>query len=106
MIGNSGRFSAALTLILADKPFERFLRFSDALHGLSGSTRKIALKRLFELTYTVMTEHLKIESGTAAEVLARDYLKSGEKGLLSFLRLQRLNAPRKGTANKRQRNYL
>ena len=106
MVGNSGRFSAALPLILDDKPFERFLQFSDALHDLAGSTWKIALKRLFELTHTVMTESLKVEPGTAAEALAKDFLRTGEKGGLTFLQPQAINKPRRGMANKRQQNYL
>ncbi|MGR9114675.1 MAG: DUF4080 domain-containing protein [Gammaproteobacteria bacterium] len=106
MVGNSGRFSATLPLILDDKPFERFLQYSDALHDLAGSTWKIALKRLFELTYTVMTESLKVESGTVAEALAKDFLRTGEKGSLTFLQPQGLSHSRKGIANKRQRHYL
>lgn len=106
MVGNSGRFSAALPLILGDKPFERFLKFSDALHGQAGSTWKIALKRLFELTHAVMTESLKVEPGTAAEALAKDFLRTGEKGTLTFLQPQAVSKPRRGMANKRQRNYL
>ena len=106
MVGNSGRFSATLPLILADKPFERFLQFSDTLHELAGSTWKIALKRLFELTHTAMTESLRLEAGSATEVLAKDYLRTGEKGTLSFLQPYAINKPRRGVANKRQRNYI
>ena len=104
MVGNSGRFSATLPVILDDRPFERFLQFSDALHAQAGSTWKIALKRLFELTHTVMTESLRVEPGTAAEVLAIDYLQTGEKGALTFLRPQGFSKSRQRAANKRQQN--
>lgn len=105
-VGNSGRFSTTLPLILDDRPFERFLQFSDALHEQAGSTWKIALKRLFELTFTVMTESLTIDPEAAAEVLASDYLRTGEKGGLTFLQPRVAKKSRRGLANKRQRNYV
>lgn len=104
-VGNSGRFNATLPLILADQPFARFLRFSDALYQLAGSSWKLSLKRLFEMAHQVMTDELKIAAGTAAEALARDYLRTGEKGVLSFLQPSRPVAGRKGRANKRQRSH-
>ncbi len=69
LIGNSGRFSAALPVILADQPFKRFLQLSDYLYSLAESTWQIGLKRLFELIFTAMTESLLEPSDRAQEVL-------------------------------------
>lgn len=106
LIGNSGRFSNTLELILGDRPFERFLAFSDALFALNGSTWKIALKRLFEMTYVVMTDTLKIAPEQAKQALEQDYLRSGEKSAPDFLRQKIKQEAKRGIANKRQRTLV
>ena len=106
LVGNSGRFSASLPLILADRPFERFLQFSDALYQLAGSTWQIALKRLFELSYRAMTEALIIPAETAAIALLSDFERSGEKGKLQFAEPQQSTSEKLRVANKRQQQYL
>lgn len=106
LIGNSGRFTAALPLIFADRPFARFLQLSDALYALIGSTWQIALKRLFELVFTAMTEALQTPSASAEAVLRQDYLRSGEKGLPDFLQKTGEAGIKRNVANKRQRNYV
>ncbi|MGZ4958480.1 MAG: DUF4080 domain-containing protein [Methylomonas sp.] len=106
LIGNSGRFAATLPLIFEDRPFARFLQFSDALYALAGSTWQIALKRLFELTYTVMTETLQIPASAAEAVLHQDFLRSGEKGLPDFLQKRDEAGIKRNVANKRQRHYV
>jgi hypothetical protein len=102
LIGNSGRFIASLPVVLDDQPFTRFLQFSDALFAGSGSTWQIALKRLFELTYAVMTENLLVSPETAKHVLEQDYLRNGEKGRPDFLNNTRHPTEKSGIANKRQ----
>ena len=103
LIGNSGRFSSTLPLILADQPFTRFLRLSDALFAITGSTWKIALKRLFELVYLAMTEALAIAPDSAKQVLEQDYLRNGEKGLPEFLQARGKPELKRAVANKRQK---
>ncbi|MCQ8103161.1 DUF4080 domain-containing protein [Methylomonas sp. SURF-2] len=104
LIGNSGRFNATLPAILADQPFARFLQFSDALYAMAGSTWQIALKRLFELTYTAMTETLRIPPETAKDLLEWDFARSGEKSRPDFLSIKQTPANGKaGVANKRQK---
>lgn len=106
MISNSGRFPETLPIILADRPFERFLRLSDVLYELAGSTWKIALKRLFELLYRAMTESMFIPVDRVSSVLTTDYLRTGEKGRLDFQKYsvtKRPDTTRKNVANKRQR---
>ncbi len=106
LVGNSGRFSTTLPLILAEQPFARFMQFSDALYAQTDSTWKIALKRLFELTYTAMTETLEISSSDAQTVLAQDFQGSGEKSPPTFLQAQIDVEHKRGVANKRQRQYI
>jgi hypothetical protein len=103
LIGNSGRFSATLPLIFADRPFLRFLQLSDALYALAGSTWKIALKRLFELVYTVLTETLLLPSAIAEAALGEDYQRSGEKGQPAFLQANEDKLVKRTLTNKRQR---
>lgn len=106
LIGNSGRFPSSLNLILSDQPFTRFMRLTDALYALTGSTWKIALKRLFELNFKVMIETLAIDEEVARICLEEDFNRSGEKGRLEFSK-QRVDANRKQrVANKRQQHYL
>lgn len=106
MIANSGRFSNTLPLILADQAFNRFMLLSDTLHIHAGSSWKIALKRLFELIYTVLTEEFKLDSDEVKQHLALDYQRSKLKGLPSYE--QDNIAPKvvkSGVANKRQRMH-
>lgn len=106
LIGNSGRFRNGLDLILSDRPFARFLAFSDALYELSDSTWQIALKRLYELTFRVMTASLAIPRDEALDALERDFAASGEKARPDFLRQADEASTKAAVANKRQRQYL
>lgn len=104
LIGNSGRFINTLPVLLGDQPFERFMQISEALYQRTGQTAHIALKRLFELLYLIMTEELAIDAASAEQLLMRDFERNGIKGKVDFVRLPQLNKPaRQGTANKRQR---
>ena len=105
MIANSGRFKTTLPIILGDEPFSRFMKLTDSLFETSGSTWKIALKRLFELVYAVMVNQLNIGTAYSQEVLQADYVRSGLKGKL-ILEDKQVSAALKvgkGTANKRQK---
>ena len=106
MIANSGRFADTLPLILADQAFERFLQLSDALYRQAGSTWKIALKRLFELVYTVLTKDFNLDSEQVKQRLALDYARAMIKGIPDYERAVQLKkVVRTGTANKRQRSH-
>lgn len=106
MIGNSGRFTNTLPMLLADQPFERFIRLSDYLYEQAGSTWKIALKRLFEMIYLALTEQFAEEDALVRAQLKLDYLRSGLKGQPDYEKLPSLNKTAKaGVANKRQRNH-
>lgn len=103
LVGNSGRFSQTLPLILADQPFKRFMQFSDTLFTMTGSTWQIALKRLFELTYTVMIQTLDCLPNEAIAVLEQDYLRHGEKGQPNFLISTAQATHKRSLTHKRQR---
>jgi radical SAM superfamily enzyme YgiQ (UPF0313 family) len=102
LIGNSGRFTATLPLILADQPFRRFLQMSDVLYELTGSTWKIGLKRLFELVFQVLTATLGESEAASRELLYEDYRRSGEKGSLLLGAMDNKTAVKRSQAGKRQ----
>lgn len=103
MMGNSGRFANTLPLILADQPFERFMALSDKLHDLAGSSWKIALKRLFELIYTILTEYFQLDIDAVKQALALDYDRTKLKGIPSYEQTNLKPKEKKtGIANKRQ----
>ena len=106
LIGNSGRFPNSLPLMLADQPFARFLQISDAIYALTDSTWQIALKRLFELLLTVMTETLLIPYSEAIATLESDFSRTAEKSKPAFLLDTSINQKTTGKANKRQRQIL
>jgi hypothetical protein len=106
MIGNSGRFNNTLPMLLSDAPFDRFMQLSDSLYQQAGSTWKIALKRLFELIYVVMTDTFQIEPKLVKAQLEIDYARAKLKGLPNYEQLPTLNKSTKtGVANKRQLNH-
>lgn len=51
MVGNSGRFTMTLPLLLDTAPFEQFMDFSDWLFEHTQQTHKINLDRLFRLIF-------------------------------------------------------
>ncbi len=111
LVANSGRFPHTLPLLLGDRPFERFLQFSDWLIGAAGQTHRIALPRLFELLRRALLELFGVEEECALEALARDCAAFGAKGCPDFLhpRLRRLQQERReagGTPVRQARHLL
>lgn len=105
LVGNSGRFGHTLPLILDAAPFQRFMLVSDRLYQLSGRTANIALKRLFELLYIVMTGDLALPEEQARTALDSDYTRTGLKGRPDYSAAPRRPA-RSGSANRRQRHHV
>lgn len=106
LIGNSGRFINSLPMILAESPFWRFMQLSDALYARTGQTSKIALKRLFELIFVVLTEEMLLPAAQVKNTLRLDYARAGLKGQPDYDSLPSLNKlSRVGIANKRQRSH-
>ncbi|MEW5757203.1 MAG: DUF4080 domain-containing protein [Pseudomonadota bacterium] len=86
MIGNSGRFRAALPLILGTRPFANFLRLSDRLHEACGQTHKIALDRLFQMLHAALPPLFDIDPAQVEAALLEDHGRSGLKGPPGFFR--------------------
>lgn len=106
MIGNSGRFNNTLPLILGEQPFQRFMQLSDTLHLLAESTWKIALKRLFEMIYIILTQHLSLSEKIVKQVLALDYSRAKLKGIPAYEQDSVVVKKKKsGVANKRQLSH-
>ncbi|MFW5450687.1 MAG: DUF4080 domain-containing protein [Methylophagaceae bacterium] len=103
MIGNSGRFSHSLPLILAEQPFDRFMQLSDSLHSIAGSSWKIALKRLFELIYQILIEDFGLSTEQVKHHLDLDYARAKLKGIPNYQQDKiKLKDKKQGIANKRQ----
>ncbi len=84
LVGNSGRFRRALPLLVGDRPFERFLRFSDWLYARTGKTHEFALERLHQFVFDFLTGELGVERSAAGGTLLADYQASGARGRLGF----------------------
>jgi radical SAM superfamily enzyme YgiQ (UPF0313 family) len=71
LIGNSGRFNAALPLIWSGAaPFAGFLRFADWLHAQTRATHGIALARLTGLVGRYLAEVVRIDQHEIDRALA------------------------------------
>lgn len=105
MIGNSGRFSNTLPILLGQRPFANFLELSDCLYQIAGSSWKISLRRLFALLFIAMTDQLKRRPDQVRQALTADYRLSGQKGVIDFDRPGLEVISSLGVANKRQRQH-
>ncbi|MDB5777814.1 MAG: Radical domain protein [Polaromonas sp.] len=86
MVANSGRFCAALRLLLRDSPetagsaFHHFLGFSDWLWRTTGKTHEFALEKLVDLLHEHLTAARRLPEDTVRAALLADYLASGARG--------------------------
>ncbi len=85
MIGNSGRFVRTRPVLLGDAPFERFLAFSDWLFSTTGQTHQLALDRLYSLVFDGLTTLFAVDVETARDLLSRDHVESGARGVPKFM---------------------
>ncbi|NCA69496.1 MAG: DUF4080 domain-containing protein [Sphingobacteriia bacterium] len=81
-VGNSGRFSRTLPILLGDSPCARLLTWSDWLHARLGRSHAIPLETLYEGLYEWLAARGDAEMAGAA--LLADYAASGARGRLSF----------------------
>ncbi|MFC3195109.1 DUF4080 domain-containing protein [Marinicella sediminis] len=105
IFGNQGRFKNTLPVLMGERPFIRFLTFSDALFAEAQSTWKISLRRQFVLLYQIVPTALGVDPAVLLEVLQQDFDRSGEKGELQFLLNPQKNH-RKSQQNARQARHL
>ena len=82
-VANSGRFYRGLPLLLGDAPFDRFMAFSDWLHGQTRQTHSIAAEELYGAVHAWLLLQ-RIEPEVARSALTQDYRDSGARGRLSF----------------------
>ncbi|MES2283554.1 MAG: DUF4080 domain-containing protein [Pseudomonadota bacterium] len=81
MVANSGRFSAALKLLLAPgSAFGNFLVFSDWLWATTGKTHEFALEKLHDLLFQHLTEARGLPPDEVRSALLADYQASGARG--------------------------
>lgn len=88
LIVNSGQFRKTVLILLGSDPFNRFLLYSDWLYAYTGQTHKIALRRLYDLLFTGLTDSSQgcySESGMeVCTALLADYKNAGLKGAPEF----------------------
>lgn len=109
MIGNSGRFTQTLPLLLGEQPFARFWEVSLWLYQHGGQqTHQIALPRLFVLVHGAGLA-LGIERESLENMLEADYAQTGQKGQIPFLSNGKRNPitfnPSKKGGNQRQLRF-
>lgn len=83
LIGNSGRFTHSLPLILdvGSSPFERFSVLADAIFELTGQTHKISLLRLFDIVFEVAVSRLSVAADALKANITLDHHGSGLKSV-------------------------
>jgi len=111
LIANSGRFPATLPLLLQDKPFDRFLRFSDWLFAFTRQTHRISLERLFVLLWQGLGEGRARELCTAYkdrlyEALLADHQHNKLKGSLRLPEAALAHNKKSSGPAKRQNRHL
>lgn len=89
MIGNSGRFSNSLAILLASQPFDRFLRLTDWLFNETDQTHKINLKRLYELIAQACESLFPAQYEEVVTALEKDYERSKLKGAFKRMTLSK-----------------
>ncbi|MCU7939613.1 MAG: radical SAM protein [gamma proteobacterium symbiont of Bathyaustriella thionipta] len=87
LIANSGHFGNTLTLLLADKTFQRFLIFSDWLYKYSGKTHQISLRKLYDYLYYGLNTCFEIPATLISTLLLEDYKSAGLKGKPEFYKM-------------------
>jgi hypothetical protein len=81
-VGNSGRFSRSLPILLGHSPFARCLAWSDWLYARLGQVHGIPLEALFNGLHDWLA--LQGVADAAHEALVADYVATGARGRLSF----------------------
>jgi hypothetical protein len=86
LVANSGRFTHALPLLLADAPFARFIAFSDWVFASTSKTHEFSLERLMDLVCAWCAEHGKVPTAQIETAITKDYEATGAKGKLAFMK--------------------
>ncbi|MBC8290412.1 MAG: B12-binding domain-containing radical SAM protein, partial [Planctomycetes bacterium] len=88
LIGNSGNFRETANQILSesDSAFESFLALCDWLFSRERKAHGISLQRLAEHLFEFLTTEQSLPREEAAEIIWRDYTRSGRHDRPAFLR--------------------
>jgi len=84
MLANSGRFPNTVPLILADRPFERFLALTDYLYANTQRTHGIALQKLFPILADALQCLYELPAEEVEASLRRDFQHNRLKGRCVF----------------------
>lgn len=85
LVGNSGRFTRTLPLLLGDRPFARFMAFSVWLHARTDATGAIANEALYEWVHRWLVGEAGVDVAAATAALTYDYVASGARGKVAFV---------------------
>lgn len=85
MVGNSGRFTQTLPLLLQGNAFNQFMLFSDTLFARLQQTHKISLLRLFDALHDIAIEVLDVSEQSLRLTLDQDYAVSGLKSRPKYM---------------------
>ena len=106
LVANSGRFTHALPLLWRGaSPFERFLRFSDWLHGRLRRTHEIALHALAESLFVFLTTETGVAEEEAIAALTSDFTRCGLKDRPAFLQREPAAPPARQLRPRRQARH-
>lgn len=113
LVANSGRFPATIKLLMGDKPFQRFMQFSEWLFETTEQTHRISLPKLFNLIHDALINEFEIEEELTVSALQQDFDRSGLKGAPPFLKnknhdktkLELSLVKSSGKAGKRQKRH-
>lgn len=109
IVANSGRHARSLQLLLGNRPFEGFLRFSDWLYARTRQTHALAHERLVHLLHEYLCAQAGNDPAAVANALIADYRGTGGRSRLRFepgddaLPTPR-TAPRTATPKRQQRH--
>lgn len=108
LIGNSGRFPNALSLILKDQPFKHFHELSEWLYTTTRQTHRIALAKLFDYLHTHLTHIRGLSVESVDTALLDDFKHNRLKGLPAFARNRPGRTRNKSVASvaHRQRRHI
>jgi len=85
MVGNSGRFTQTLPLLLSGNAFNQFMLFADTLFARLQQTHKISLLRLFDALHDIAIEVLAVPEEPLRLALDQDYSVSGLKSRPKYM---------------------
>lgn len=111
LIGNSGRFTNTLPLLLNAGAFESFMGLSDWLFRTTTQTHRIALNKLIDLVHEFMASSDRWDTPDVERALLADYKNNKLKGLPKFARkpseaVSSQKPASQATAGQRQRRHI